>query len=468
MTLKEHIRKNFILAWPVMVTQAGQISVNVVDNIMVGSLGGKLDQIQNPEIGKIALGAVSLGNALFFVIMVAAMGFSNAMSPLIAQADAKNNLNRGAAVLSHGLLLNILITIFLVLLTFLIAPLMYQMGQPKDVVDQAIPYLKIVGISMIPLIIFQSFRQLSEGLSLTLVVAVATIIANVFNVFFNYGLIFGNFGMPRMEVEGAALGTLLSRTIMVITILLAVWYHPKSRSYVRLINFRNLKKVIFRKLIQLGVPSSFQMFFEVGAFAGAAFIVGLAGKDDLAAHQIALNLSSISFMLCTGLAIAATVRVGNQLGLKDFKTMRNAGWSSVIMVTIFMMFSGILIILFRHQLPEIYIDNMDVIQIAAQLLIIAALFQLSDGVQVVLLGALRGMQDVNIPTLITLFAYFILALPIGYFLTVTQEMGAFGMWIGLGIGLTVSAVLLSLRYAFKTKQFIKLGEDAAPDFKVVN
>lgn len=454
MTIKEHLRKNFVLAWPVMLTQAGQIMVNVADNVMVGALGGKHDHIQNPEIGKIALGAVSLGNSLFFMIMVAAMGFSFAMSPLIAQADAKNNLKRGSAILSHGLVLNMIITVALVTILILVAPLMYKMGQPKDVVDAAIPYLEIVGYSMIPLMIFQSFRQLSEGLSLTLVVAVATIIANLLNIFFNYGLIFGNFGMPRLEVEGAAYGTMLSRIIMVFTLLIAMFYHPKSRTYLKAVRFKNFKKVIFRKLIQLGVPTSLQMFFEVGAFAGAAFIVGMAGKDDLAAHQIALNLASISFMLCTGIAIAATVRVGNQLGLKDYHTMRRAGWSAFMMVVVFMTFAGLILIFFRHQLPTLYIDNMSVIVIAAQLLIVAALFQLSDGIQVVLLGALRGMQDVNIPTVITLFAYFVLAMPLGYYLTIEQDMGAMGMWIGLGLGLTASAVLLIFRYIYKTNILI--------------
>lgn len=454
MTVNEHLRKNFTLAWPVMVTQAGQILVNVADNVMVGALGGKFDHIKDPEIGKVALGAVSLGNALFFMIMVAAMGFSFAMSPLIAQADAKNNLTRGSAILSHGLVLNLIITIFLVTVLILVAPLMYNMGQPKDVVDSAIPYLEIVGYSMIPLMIFQSFRQLSEGLSLTLVVAVATIVANILNIVFNYGLIFGNFGMPRLEVEGAAFGTFLSRIIMVFTLLIAMWYHPKSRSYLKMIRFKGFKKVIFRKLVQLGVPTSLQMFFEVGAFAGAAFIVGMSGKDELAAHQIALNLASISFMLCTGLAIAATVRVGNQFGLRDFKTMKVAGWSAIAMVALFMFISGLIIILFRNELPTLYIDNQDVIVIAAQLLIIAALFQLSDGIQVVMLGALRGMQDVNIPTLFTMIAYFVLAMPIGYYFTVEKNMGAFGMWIGLGIGLTVSAILLILRYIYKTNKFI--------------
>lgn len=453
--MRQHIGKNLILAWPVMLTQAGQIMVNVADNVMVGALGGKYDTVKDLELGKVALGAVSLGNALFFMIMVTAFGFSFAMSPLIAQADAKNNIRRGADILTHGLLLNMLITILLVVLLLIFTPYMYRLNQPPDVVDNAIPYLEIVGYSMIPLMIFQSFRQVSEGLSLTLVVAIATLIANVLNIFFNYGLIFGNLGMPRLEVEGAAYGTLLSRIIMVFTLLAAMWYNTKSRNYLKAVEFGRFKSVIFKKLFQLGAPTSLQMFFEVGAFASAAFICGMAGKDDLAAHQIALNLASITFMLCTGLAIAATVRVGNQLGHKDYFTMRRAGWSAIYMVIIFMLISGLVFILLRNWLPQLYLDNQQVIYLAAQLLIVAALFQLSDGVQVVTLGALRGMQDVNVPTLITLIAYFVIALPLGYYLTIQAGMGALGMWIGLGAGLTFSASLLLWRFH---KQSLKISK----------
>ena len=453
--MRQHIGKNLILAWPVMLTQAGQIMVNVADNVMVGALGGKYDTVKDLELGKVALGAVSLGNALFFMIMVTAFGFSFAMSPLIAQADAKNNIRRGADILTHGLLLNMLITILLVVLLLIFTPYMYRLNQPPDVVDNAIPYLEIVGYSMIPLMIFQSFRQVSEGLSLTLVVAIATLIANVLNIIFNYGLIFGNLGMPRLEVEGAAFGTLLSRIIMVFTLLAAMWSNTKSRNYLKAVEFGRFKSVIFKKLFQLGAPTSLQMFFEVGAFASAAFICGMAGKDDLAAHQIALNLASITFMLCTGLAIAATVRVGNQLGHKDYFTMRRAGWSAIYMVIIFMLISGLVFILLRNWLPQLYLDNQQVIYLAAQLLIVAALFQLSDGVQVVTLGALRGMQDVNVPTLITLIAYFVIALPLGYYLTIQAGMGALGMWIGLGAGLTFSASLLLWRFH---KQSLKISK----------
>lgn len=451
MTYKQHARKSLLLALPVMLTQVGQIMVNVADNVMVGALGGKYDNIENLELGKLALGAVSLGNALFFTVMITAFGFSYAMSPLIAQADVRGNIQRGANVLSHGLILNMINTAILLTVLIYFAPLMYKMGQPKDVVDLAIPYLEIVGYSMIPLMIFQSFRQLSEGLSLTLNIAIATIVANLLNVFLNYGFIFGNMGFPRLEVEGAAYGTLISRVVMVFILFGIMLNSKKSKTYLKAVNLFRFKKYIFRKLYQLGTPTAFQMFFEVSAFSVAAFITGMAGKNDLAAHQIALNLASITFNLCIGLGIATTIRVGNQMGLKDGKTLRKVGWTSISMISVFMLSSGIGFILFRTELAELYIQDPTVIGIAGQLLIVASLFQLSDGIQVVTLGALRGMQDVNMPTVITFISYFGLALPLGYYLTIVREMGALGMWIGLCLGLTISAILLIIRFNKKSK-----------------
>lgn len=454
MTLQEHLKKNFHLAWPVMLSQAGQILVNIADNVMVGGLGSTWDEIQNPELGTTALGAVALGNSLFFILMVTCLGFTFGMSPLIAQADARGNTQRVVRVFTHGSLLNIGLTIFLMLVLFFVAPIMRSMGQPPEVVEQALPYLRIVTYSMLPLIIFQSLRQLSEGLSLTKTVAIATIIANLMNIVFNYMLIYGNWGMPRLEVEGAAYGTLLSRIIMIFSLLFAMWYNTKSRFYLLQVKLKKLHYFIIKKLIKLGAPSALQMFFEVSAFGLASFICGLAGKEQLAAHQIALNLASTTFMICTGLGVAATIRVGNQKGLKNYTELKGAGWSAIYMVVAFMFLCGLSFVTFRYELPKFYVDDNQVIQIAAGLMSVAALFQLSDGIQVVCMGVLRGMEDVNIPAFITFLAYFGLALPLGYYLTVKQEMGAFGMWIGLGLGLTFAAIFLLFRFYQLSRRFI--------------
>uniref|UniRef100_UPI0039A6BA21 MATE family efflux transporter n=1 Tax=Ornithobacterium rhinotracheale TaxID=28251 RepID=UPI0039A6BA21 len=437
-----------------MLSQAGQIVVNVADNVMVGGLGGRFDHVENIQLGTTALAGVALGNSVLFIIMSTAFGFSFGMSPLVAQSDAKNNIQRGAKVFSHGLLLNLIITALLLIVLFSIEPLLFKMKQPVEVVQAAIPYIRIAGISIIPLMIFQSLRQLSEGLSLTLNVAIATIVANVLNIFFNYLFIYGNWGMPRLEIAGAALGTLISRIIMIVLLLVLMLKNPKTRMYLKAVSFKIFDKYIFRKLVSLGTPTALQMFFEMGTFSAAAFICGMAGTDQLAAHQIALNLASITFMLCIGISTAATVRVGNQWGVKHFQNLRKAGFSAIVMTMAIMSLSGISFIVFRHTLPEIYTEDLAVISIAAQLLIVAALFQLADGIQVTALGSLRGMQDVFIPAVITLVAYFVIALPLGYYLTIPKEMGAFGMWIGLGLGLIFSAIALVLRFYLKTKQLL--------------
>lgn len=448
-----------------MITQMGQISVNIVDNIMVGGLGGKYDNIQDEVLGKTSLAAASLGNSLFFAILVFAFGFSFALSPLIAAEDSKGDKKMAANYFSHSFVLNVTLSIGLFLLITFLKPLMYYMGQPADVVEKCIPYLTIMTFSMIPLMIFQTFRQLSEGLSLTIPVTIATILSNVINLVLNYGWVYGNWGFPRLEVAGAAWGTFVARVVMMIFLVVVLMNFKKTKEVLQQVSFKNFQKRIFQKIAGIGIPTALTSFFEMSAFSLAAFICGYTftnsiadqelAKVNLAAHQIAINLASTTFMMCTGIGVAATVRIGNQLGLKDYKTLREAGWSCILMVISFMILCGILFIAFRYQLPTIYLDNQDVINLAAQLLIIASLFQMSDGVQLVLLGALRGMMDVKIPSILTFVSYWLIAIPIGVTLAIVFEMRAFGMWIGLGIGLTASAVFLMIRYNRQTKKLIR-------------
>lgn len=447
-----------------MITQAGQIMVNLVDNFMVGGLGGRFDYVVDEQLGKTALGAVSLGNAVFITALVVAFGFSFAISPLVAAADAKKDKEGAAKIFSHGLLLNLSLAIILLILLEFSKPLLYYMGQPKDVIDMAIPFLSIMAWSMIPIMIFQSFRQFSEGLSLTIPVTVATIIGNIVNIVLNYGWIYGYWGFQRLEVEGAGWGTFCARVSMLIVLVITLWNFKKTKEYLQAVKFKVLDTSIFKGIMNMGIPTAMTSFFEVSAFAGAAFICGYAfsadiaeqeiAKTHLAAHQIAISLASTTFMMCMGLGVAATVRVGYQLGLKNYKILREAGWSAILMVIVFMFICGIAMVLLRFQLPAFYLDNEAVIELAAQLLIIAALFQLSDGIQLVTLGALRGMQDVKIPSMITFVAYWIIALPLGALLAIYFEMRAFGMWIGLLAGLTIASIMLLLRYHKQTKKLI--------------
>ncbi len=429
----------------------GHTFVAFADNIMVG------------QLGTAELAAVSLGNSFIFIAMSLGIGFSTAITPLVAEADGAGNRADGKSALKHGLLLCTLLGLTLFGIILLCKPLMYLMEQPPEVVELAIPYLNLVAFSLVPLIIFQAFKQFSEGLSQTRYPMYATIIANVVNIVLNYLLIFGSFGFPRLGIIGAAIGTLASRMIMV----LYIWYLLKSKKkfqdYVTGFNFRKIEKKVMNKIISLGFPSALQMFFEVAIFTAAIWLSGVLGKNAQAANQIALNLSSMTFMVGMGLSVAAMVRVGNQKGLHNFGELRRIAQSIFFLTLLLEIVFALLFLIGRDWLPTIYLDvddlanrqdNTEVILLAARLIFVAAFFQISDGIQVVVLGALRGLQDVKIPTLITFIAYWLIGFPISYYLGLFTELGSTGIWIGLLSGLTASAIMLYIRFNYMTKKLI--------------
>ena len=442
---------NWQLAAPVMLGMLGHTFVSFVDNVMVG------------QLGTAELAAVSLGNSFMFIAMSLGIGFSTAITPLIAEADAEKNFNKGKSSFKHGLFLCTLLGITLFLIVFFAKPLMYFMKQPSEVVELAMPYLDLVAISLIPLIIFQAFKQFSDGLSMTRYPMYATIIANVVNVILNYLLIFGKFGFPELGIVGAAYGTLLSRLIM----WWYLWYllkgKEKSKEFVTNIKLFVLDKMMLKKILNLGAPSAMQMFFEVAIFTAAIWLSGLLGKNPQAANQIALNLSSMTFMVAMGLSVAAMIRVGNQKGLKDYLELRRIAFSIFLMGLLFAVCFGLLFLAFHNQLPKLYVDlgdaknlmdNSEVVGIASTLLLAAAIFQISDSIQVVVLGALRGLQDVKIPTIITFIAYWLIGFPISFYLGKEETYGSFGIWLGLLAGLSSAAILLYIRFHYLTKTLI--------------
>lgn len=446
---KQYTRQGLKLAFPVMVTQAGQVSVNLFDNIIVGKL-----------LGAEALASVSLGNALFFSIFVLALGFSFAMPPLVSEAHSQGNHNTINSVFRHGFVLNLGIGLLLMILLLAGLPLIKYMNQPAEVIPNTISFLSIMAFSVIPFMMFQTLRELSEGLSFTIGVTKATIIANVINIALNYIFIKGLFGLPPMGVQGSALATLLARIFMVVFLYYILIREPKTRRYIKDFSLKitEFSKAMFSTMFKLGLPTALQMFFEVTAFAAAAFICGLVSSQDIASHQIALSLASFTFNLCIGFSVASTVMIGNKMGVGDFVGLRKIGINNFKLALIFMSFCGIIFIIFRNVLPHFFTKESDVavIQLASKLLIIAAFFQLSDGIQVTALGCLRGIQDVKIPSMITFLAYWVFTIPVGYFLCVTMAMGAFGMWIALGIGLTISAILLVNRFLKLSKRKVML------------
>jgi MATE family multidrug resistance protein len=442
---------NWKLAAPVMLGMLGHTFVSFVDNIMVG------------QIGTAELAAVSLGNSFMFIAMSLGIGFSTAITPLIAEADSADNFNQAKSTFKHGLFLCTVLGVLLFLMIFFAKPLMYLMKQPKEVVELAIPYLDLVAFSLIPLVVFQALKQFSDGMSMTKYPMYATLIANIVNVVLNYVLIFGKFGFPELGIVGAAYGTLIARFVMIAYLWWLLANKERSKALVTNIKFFVLDKLMLRKLINLGAPSAMQMFFEVAIFTSAIWLSGLLGKNPQAANQIALNLSSMTFMVAMGLGVASMVRVGNQKGLQNFKELRRIAFSIFLLGILLAIFFALIFFLFHKSLPKIYVDfndvknyadNLEVVAIASQLLFAAAIFQISDTIQVVVLGALRGLQDVKIPTIITFISYWVIGFPVMYYFGKEEMYGSFGIWLGLLAGLSTAAVLLYIRFNYLTQKLI--------------
>ncbi|MCH2213668.1 MAG: MATE family efflux transporter [Flavobacteriales bacterium] len=434
MTTAEHYKTNLRIALPVMIGQLGHIMVSVADSIMVG------------QLGTFPLAAVAFGNSIYVIFMVFGIGITYGITPLVAQAAGKGHTLLQSTLLRHSLRINLLSAILLFGAILATLPFLGMMSQEEGLLPLTAPYLLILGSSIIPLMVFQAFKQFAEGLSDTQEAMKAILGCNLINIILNYLLIYGNFGFPELGINGAAWATFIARFLMVVWM---GWYVLKSKKFkskgLHLGGFK-LRKRIARKLIQLGVPMGLQYIFEVSAFAIAAIFVGTISAVALAAHQIAINIASVSYMAVTGLGAAATVRIGNQLGAKDGRNLKIASLTIFQLAAVWMTFTGMVIYLYRYQLASFYSTDPEVIEIASTMLIVAVLFQLSDGIQAVALGALRGLTDVKIPTWITFLVYWLLVLPASYFLPKITDWGALGIWYALAVGLTISAFLLTYRF----------------------
>tara|TARA_Y100000816_G_scaffold291290_1_gene282219 strand:+ start:636 stop:2027 length:1392 start_codon:yes stop_codon:yes gene_type:complete len=442
---------NIKLALPVITALLGHTFVQLVDNVMVG------------QLGTASLAAISLGNSFFWVAMSIGIGFSTAITPLVAETDGENNIKKGRKVFLHGLYLCTFLGLILFICLLLIHPFLYKMGQPIQVVGMAFNYLYWVGISLIPLLIFQSLKQFSDGISYTKPSMYASLLANIINVVLNYMLIFGNLGAPKMGIEGAAIGTMISRFLALIFMVIYLKVDPKYSRYLKNLNFMDLEKLLFEKILKIGFPSAAIMFFEITFFTCCVWMSGLLGKNPQAANQIALNLSTITYMVAMGLSVVAMIRVGNQKGKKNFIELRRVAISVFLLIFILDIFFCLTFILLHNQLPWIYLDSKNlinssdiyrVVELSSSLLLISAFFQISDGLQSVLIGALKGLQDVKLPALIAFTSYGLIGLPISYLLGIKSNYGVIGIWIGLFFGLTISSIFLLVRFQYLTKKLI--------------
>lgn len=444
---------NLKLAYPVILGMLGHTLIGVVDNIMVG------------KIGTAELAAVSLGNSLVFIAMSVGIGFSTAITPIVAQGDAEKDTDKVRSAFHHGLVLCTVLGIFLFGVVYFAKPLMYLMHQPEEVIALASPYIDWVAFSLLPMVIFQGYKQFADGMSLTKYAMYAVIVSNVIHIAINYMLIYGAWIFPKMGIIGAALGTVISRLLMVAYMHYILSRNEKLKMYFHNFSFSQIKKSMLKKISSLGLPSSMQMLFEVALFTAAIWLSGSLGKSHQAANQIALSLASMTFMFAMGLSVAAMVRVGNQKGLQDYKNLQVVARSIFLLTILLEIAFALLFVALHNVLPHFFLnmenvsllhDNTEVISLAASLLLVAAVFQISDGVQVVVLGALRGLQDVKIPTVITFIAYWVIGFPISFYLGLYTNLKGTGIWIGLLAGLTAAAIFLYLRFNYLTNKMIRL------------
>lgn len=443
--LSQHIRENLKLAVPVMLSNLGHVLMGVADNVMVG------------HIDAVSLAGAGLATVAFNVLLLFGIGVSYAITPLVAEADGKGDTNTIIQTLRHGLVINTLNAIFLVALVLVGKNLLYHIDQPPEVVAKALPYLDIITFSLIPMLIFQSFKQFAEGLSNTRIALAVVLACNVLNIGLNYILIYGHIGFDAYGLNGAGYATLISRIVMAGAIAAYIYYHGPFRKFRTAFLPASYTKSLFKKMLHLGIPSGVQFIFEVAAFDFSLVMMGWLGIKEQAAHQIVINMATLSYMATAGLAAAATVRVGYFLGRHDPLNLRRSAYSLLTMALILMSIFAIVFITARHFLPTLYVNDREVIAIAAPLLIIAGLFQLSDGAQVVCNSALRGLQDVRIPSLLIFVSYWIIGLPLGYWLTFKQGFGAQGIWMGLLIGLTLTAAGMYLRLRSLVKAQVRYG-----------
>jgi MATE family multidrug resistance protein len=426
----------------VVISQLGHTLVQTADSIIVGHFAGT-----------ISLAAVSLVNSIFVMAMVLGIGISYGITPLIAQHNGRDEYDECGQLLSNSLLINSITGIVLfVLISFGAMHLIGHLDQSAEVVRQARPYLFLIGTSLIPLLVFNTFKQFAEGLGFTKQAMMISIWGNALNICLGIIFVKGMFGIHPMGIKGVGYSTLIDRCTMATVMGFYVFRSKHFRKY--LVNFalKNIDRLGSKKILKIGAPVALQYIFEVSAFSGAAILIGTISPVAQAAHQVAISLASLTYMAASGISAAAAIKSGNFFGAKRHQELRLSAISNYHIAIVFMSVAALAFTFGNHLLPWIYTSDNHVIAIAAQLLVIAAFFQLFDGTQVVGLGVLRGMGDVNVPTLITFIAYWIIGLPVGYLLGITFKMGASGVWYGLVLGLLTASILLFIRFQVSSRK----------------
>jgi MATE family multidrug resistance protein len=438
-----------------MLTQFGAALVGLADSIMVG------------HYSTADLAAVSFSNALFFTVMVFAMGALMGITPLVGHVHGRLEklLKEGTtdeeiahkheqitSYLANGLIFTALMSLFSLILLAPCIGFLDAFGQEPEVVTCAKPYYILIVLSIVPFLLFTFSKQFLEGLGNTNIAMLITIGCNLLNILLNWLFIYGHCGLPAMGAEGAGWASLIARCLMPICFFIAMLCKADWRRYIVSIRSYMITRREVEHLISIGMPIGLQSFAEAFLFTASFVIIGWISKESLAAHHIANQMADLTFMLALGIGSATTIRVSHQLGKGDLQAVRMASHASVHLCLLMNTIGAAIMILGRNVIPYIFTNDPEVIPIASTLLIIAGTLQYADGLQCIGAAMLRGIQDVRVPMRIALFAYIGVALPLGLALTFPMGLGAKGMWIAFVIALAIPAVLFHVRFHNQMKR----------------
>lgn len=444
-----HVRPTLALALPIMAGQVSQMLIGLVDSAMVGHYSTS------------AFAGAALALNVANIPTVFGMSVLSGLSVRVAQAQGARDDKRTADLLRHGLWGSVVLGVLITLFMFLLLPLLGHLGQAPKVVQEARPFFMLLALSVLPVIVGMAAKSFGDAMQNPWPPTLLFLASVPLTAFLNWILIYGHLGFPSLGLVGAGIATLLARTISCVALLYWLFFAKRFAS-VRPARWRGRLQVAqIRELASLGIPTGLQVGVEVGAFSAGAIIVGMLGEIPLAAHQIAITCAGMAFMFPLGIAIATTVRIGNAVGARQLAQIRPIGITSAVIGTLIMMVSGLIFWFFGRDIASAFVSHptpnvtdaktLAVVNLAARLLVVASLFQLFDGVQVTMAGALRGLGDATVPMIVTTVGYWFLALPFGYALVFKVGLGAQGMWMGFALGLGIVAVSLWMRFQHRTR-----------------
>jgi MATE family multidrug resistance protein len=430
------------LSGPIVVGQVGQNLINLADTLMVGALGA------------LPLSASAFAGSIFIIALIAGMGIISPVTALFAKVQGQEDYPMGGVLLRHSMIVTLITSAVLIGILFAILPNLSLFGQTPEVLAEGRKFYEIIAWSVLPSLVYQCYKQFSDGIGRTKVGMTVMLLGVLLNVIGNYALIYGHWGAPALGLEGAGYSTLISRILMAISMMAYIHFNPAFTKYLQTRWIHRLDHHMLKNMLRLGLPNGLTYLFEVSAFSFAAIMMGWFGSMPLAAHQITISMASMTFLVSVGIGIASSIRVAYEWGRGDIVMARYAGFTSMKVGGVYSIICATLILILRNWLPTLYVKDVDVIELAAMLFVVVGIFQIADSIQAVAIGALRGLSDTAWPSAIAFISYWIVGLPGGYLLAFHMGMGPVGIWIGLLLGLTCTSILLPWRFHYLTNRLL--------------